>query len=236
MMSFVGSSAGCSASGEPSGGLPFPFLAHSFPMSRPALRLFKLFAAAAVFTGCAGTESQPETPKPSKEAGGARSSDFGVFGSFSSDHSAEDDARGEAQNPWSSCYGSFSPGLDPAADLARLAAACAAPAGFTAITPVYIGEPQSEDAPEDRLTFLGRAGRCYRVFSIGGPSVADLDVAILGPDGRIVAADASRDRFPIVPSRGPLCLQDDQNLTIHVAVVQGAGSYLMQVWGNSVGN
>lgn len=131
------------------------------------------------------------------------------------------------------CYASFQPGVDPAGDLQRLAAACASPLGLRAVTPVWRGEAQTEESEAERLTFLGRAGRCYRVLSVGEPSVADLDVAVLDGGGDIAAADVSDDRFPVVPTGGLLCLHKDERFTIQAAVVRGRGSYLMQVWGNS---
>jgi hypothetical protein len=117
-------------------------------------------------------------------------------------------------------------------DLTRLTRRCADPQSLTAVTPVYVGASQDERADQDRLSFRGRAGRCYRVFSIGAPSVVDLDVAITDDDGRLAAADASGDRFPIVPPRGALCLRRDELFTIHVGVIKGRGSYLLQVWGS----
>jgi hypothetical protein len=130
------------------------------------------------------------------------------------------------------CPGSFQPGLDPALDLTRLTKRCADPESLTAVTPVFVGASQDERSEQERLSFRGRAGRCYRVFSVGAPSVVDLDVAITDDDGRLAAADASGDRFPIVPPRGALCLHRDELFTIHVGVIKGRGSYLLQVWGS----
>jgi hypothetical protein len=189
-----------------------------------------LFLAAATLTGCVAAEPQPETPDT--EAARARS--IGLYGARRSKRvsSGSRPTLADEESPVR-CYGAFSPGADPASDLTRLTAACASPLGLSAVTPVHVGEPQTADAPEERLTFLGRAGRCYRVFAVGEPTIADLDVALIDATGRIAAADASSDRWPIVPTRGSLCLREDQLLTIHAAVMAGSGSYLMQVWSNS---
>lgn len=130
------------------------------------------------------------------------------------------------------CYEGFVPSPDPAADLERLTSACGSQAGLTAVTPVRVGAPQDEQSGEERFSFHGRAGRCYRIFSVGAPGIADLDVAITDESGKLAAADASGDRFPIVPPRGALCLRADTLFTIHVGVLQGSGSYLLQVWGS----
>lgn len=131
---------------------------------------------------------------------------------------------------WTGCYQGFEPTADAPADLARLAAACGPPAGLTALTPVQIGAAQAEGDPAERFAFRARAGRCYRFFSVAVPQVADLDLAVLDPEGRLAAADASGDRFPVVPPRGPLCAPSDGVYTVEVGVVRGRGGYVLQVW------
>ena len=137
-------------------------------------------------------------------------------------------------NAWSDCYRRFQPGGDPAVDLARLADACAAPAGMRPITPLHEGAVQTEtDAPE-RLVFRARRGRCYRAFAVGAPGVEDLDVAVYERDGHLVSGDVSRDRWPVVPPRGPLCAEQDGTYTIAIAVTRGSGAYVFQVWGTEL--
>jgi hypothetical protein len=128
------------------------------------------------------------------------------------------------------CYRGFQPGNDAPADLARLTGACGAPNGLGAVTPVRIGDAQTQDDPAERFTFRARAGRCYRFFSVGEQGVADLDLAVLDPAGRLAAADVSGDRFPVVPPRGPLCMEREGIYTVEVAVVQGSGRFVLQVW------
>lgn len=136
-------------------------------------------------------------------------------------------ASGPLQNP-----GSEGAPADPETELARLTAACGRPTGLSAVTNLHTGESQSEKDASERFTFRARAGRCYRVFAVGGPGVRDLDVAIVGSDGRLVAADVSRDRWPVVPPRGPLCFDREGSYSIEVAVTEGSGNYLIQVWGD----
>lgn len=137
-------------------------------------------------------------------------------------------------NAWADCYRRFQPGSDPAVDLARLADACAAPAGMRPITPLHEGAAQGEaDAPE-RLVFRARKGRCYRAFAVGAPGVEDLDVAVYEPDGHLVMGDVSRDRWPVVPPRGPICAERDGVYTIAVAVTRGSGAYVLQIWGTDL--
>lgn len=149
---------------------------------------------------------------------------------FSDEEKAQ--SKGKLGGVWVSCYRTFQPEeQDAAADLARLASACGRPTGLAPLAPPRQGEPQGQDDPVERFTFQTRAGRCYRVLAVGAPSVKDLDVAILAPDGRLAAADLSRDRFPIVPPRGPLCTDAEGAYTIEVSVAEGSGTYAIQVLG-----
>jgi hypothetical protein len=140
--------------------------------------------------------------------------------------------RERTGNPWADCYRSFEPSDDPAADLIRLTAACAARARMVAVTPLHVAN-QGQDDPPERLTFGALRKRCYRAFAVGAPSVIDLDIAIKDPQGSLVAGDLSRDRWPIVPPRGPLCAPKSQRYTIEIGVAEGRGEYLFQVWGST---
>jgi hypothetical protein len=134
-------------------------------------------------------------------------------------------------NLWIDCYRGFQPSDDPAVDLARLTAACAARAGMVAVTPIHLGR-QDQDDPPERLTFRAHRKRCYRAFAVGAPQVIDLDVAIKDQKGNLLAADVSRDRFPVVPPRGPLCAPKSERLAIEISVAEGRGEYFFQLWGS----
>jgi hypothetical protein len=133
-------------------------------------------------------------------------------------------------NVWADCYRRFSPGDDAAADLGRLGEACSAPAGLRPLGDAYQGAPQGAGDPPERLAFRMRPG-CYRAFAVGGAGVDDLDLAFYDPEGRLAAGDVSRDRWPVVPPRGPLCIDKAGVYTVVVAVARGQGDYLLQVWG-----
>ena len=134
---------------------------------------------------------------------------------------------------WSACYRSFEPTADPVSDLDRLGFACGAPRGFAAAAPVHTGTQKMDDAAE-RLVFRARKGRCYRLFAIGGPEVRDLDVSILAPDGRLVAADVSKDAWSVVPPRAPWCPEEEGPFAIDVSVSDGEGVYALGVWGSEL--
>jgi hypothetical protein len=141
-------------------------------------------------------------------------------------------SKGKLGGVWVQCYRLFQPRGDAAADLERLTNQCGKPTGLAPVTPVRAGDPQSPQDPVQRFVFRARAGRCYRVFAMGAPDVADLDVAVLDARGTLAAADLSHDRWPVVPARGPLCFEHEGVYTIEVAVVQGSGSYVLQVLGD----
>ena len=133
-------------------------------------------------------------------------------------------------NAWADCYRRFQPGEDPAADLARLGEACAAPGGLHPLGAVHEGAEQGAGDPPERFLFRARRG-CYRAFALGGPGVVDLDLAVYDPQGQLAGGDVSRDRWPVVPPRGPLCVEKDGVYTVAVAVARGRGDYLLQIWG-----
>ena len=136
------------------------------------------------------------------------------------------------EGPWSACYQGFEPEDDAIADLERLTTACGPPLGLRAVTPVHTGAPQDEGDRSERFAFRARAGRCYRFFSVSTPDVRDLDLAVTAPDGRLAAGDASDDRFPVAPPRGPLCVEEDGVYGVEVAVMRGRGSFVVQIWGD----
>jgi hypothetical protein len=61
--------------------------------------------------------------------------------------------------------------------------------------------------------------------------VDDLDVAVYDASGALVTGDVSRDRWPVVPPRGPLCAKGDVVYTVAVAVTRGGGAFALQIWG-----
>ena len=108
---------------------------------------------------------------------------------------------------------------------------CAAPAGLHPVGEAHQGAAQGAGDPPERLAFRARRG-CYRAFAVGGSGVGDLDVAFYDPQGRLAAGDVSRDRWPVVPPRGPLCVEKEGVYTVAVAVARGRGEYVLQIWGS----
>jgi hypothetical protein len=135
-------------------------------------------------------------------------------------------------NPWADCYRAFQPVDDATVDLAHLTRLCGAALNLAPLTPVHAGS-QREQGKSERLMVSMRRGRCYRAFAVGQRGVVDLDLAIFEPGGGLVAADLSRDRWSVAPPRGPFCPARSGRYTLDVAVTEGAGEYLVQVWGTA---
>ncbi len=134
---------------------------------------------------------------------------------------------------WAGCYKDFQLTADPVSDLDRLGFTCGAPRGYQAVAPVHVASQKAEDAAE-RLVFRARKGRCYRLFAVGDSGVRDLDVAILAPDGRLVAADLSKDAWSVVPPRGPWCPDEEGPFAVDVSVADGQGTFALGVWGSEL--
>ena len=144
-------------------------------------------------------------------------------------------ARAKAErtgNVWDDCYRAFQPTEDATVDLQHLTLACGAKLGLAPLTPVHVGSQRQQQRSE-RLLVSMRRGLCYRAFAVGQRGIVDLDLAIFDPQGGLVAADLSRDRWSVAPPRGPLCPARSGRYALEVAVTEGAGDYLVQVWGTA---
>lgn len=190
-----------------------------------------LAALALLFAGCVEASSRaPDVPDWKRPRAPALDvSDTSIEGGASTP--VHPDRYGDPF--WSTCYRSFAPGADPVSDLDRLGFLCGAPRGFSAAAPIHVGSQKTEDSAE-RLVFRARKGRCYRLFAIGSASVRDLDLSILAPDGRLVAADLSKDPWSVVPPRAPWCPEEEGPFAIDISVSDGEGPYALGVWGSEL--
>ena len=150
---------------------------------------------------------------------------------LSFDNSAPAEETAELKPTWMTCYDNFTPIGDAQQDLARLTASCGPGGGMQAIGPVHQGK-QDQAQPVDRYRFyVSNADRCYRVYGAAGQSVSDLDLTLLGPDGKVLSSDASHNSFPVLPMDAPICFKEPGLYTVEVSVSQGAGPYALQIWG-----
>jgi hypothetical protein len=177
--------------------------------------------------GCLEATPRPQSETPDWKRPRVASAD--ISDTSLSAHQAAPDRY--ADPFWSACYSGFSPAADPVSDLDRLGLSCGTPRGYGAAAPIHVGT-QKEDDPAERLVFRARKGRCYRLFAVGNAGVRDLDVSILAPDGRLVAADLSKDPWSVVPPRGPWCPDEEGPFAVDISVSDGEGAYALGVWGS----
>lgn len=197
-------------------------------LRRPApITGLSLLVPALVLSGCLAS-SPPAADAPDWKRPRAASRDLSDT-SLSAGHGAAVDRFGDPF--WSGCYKDFRLTEGPAADLERLAFTCSAPRGFGAVAPLHAASQKAADRAE-RLVVRVRPGRCYRLFAVAGSGVRDLDVSILAPDGRLVAADLSKDAWSVVPPRGPWCPDEEGPFAIDVSVADGEGDYVIGLWGS----
>ncbi len=65
-------------------------------------------------------------------------------------------------------------------------------------------------------------GRCYAILAVGDSTVRNLDVLLLGPDGRTVDRDTANDARPTVR----VCPESSGNFYMQVQMTEGSGNYL----------
>jgi hypothetical protein len=114
-------------------------------------------------------------------------------------------------------------------DLGALVRTCSLPHQEHELAPARDDHQGQGDAVQ-RYAFTAEQGHCYRVYAVGDADIIDIDVQLLGPDGRVLATDATRVGHAVVPSSGVLCAQAAGTHTVEVSVARGGGRYAMQVW------
>ncbi len=73
-----------------------------------------------------------------------------------------------------------------------------------------------------------RAGHCYTIIGAGSPSVRNLDIVLLDPNGRELDKDASKNNFPTVETDP--CLRSGGQYRIKVNMFSGFGQFGLQVF------
>ena len=74
-------------------------------------------------------------------------------------------------------------------------------------------------------------GFCYRYFAVADPTIKDLDIIVMKPDGALVADDQTTQPVAIVEPSKPWCMDDDQIYKIKIVNdSQGDGGYVFGIW------
>jgi hypothetical protein len=132
--------------------------------------------------------------------------------------------------PWVRCYGGFHPAGDPVKDVTRLSLLCGPENGMHRLSKRPIEGELREAGPAVAEAFDAHRGECYRVFAVGAPSVADLDVVVRSSRGSAVAADHVDDRWPVVQPDRPFCPLEDDRYTVEISAKKGSGRFAAEVW------
>jgi hypothetical protein len=198
--------------------------------ARRALTLGAVLSAVAS-VGCPGPSTRTRPPATFDPLPDDEEQDLEGGGGFTEEERAQ--SRGKLGGIWLDCYSTFRIRDGARPDLERLAKACGPTTSLVPVTEVRGGGKQSARSSADRFTFAVKGGgRCYRIFATGERSVQDLDVAVVDEDGTLIASDRQTGPAPVVPGRGPLCLDRAGSYTLEVSVVRGDGAYALQVWGD----
>lgn len=115
---------------------------------------------------------------------------------------------------------------DADSDVERLAAAC----GARMVTVGDVHGEQGEADPSRRVSLVVRGPRrCFRVVAAGGAGVTELDAQVVAPGGRPLARDARSGPLAVVPEGDLLCLPQDGEYTVEIAVTRGRGAFAARV-------
>jgi hypothetical protein len=132
---------------------------------------------------------------------------------------------------WMAPPGSRTPTGHARADLARLKRDCGTVGAMRSLTPVGVHYQSEEQPAELYELWVTDERRCYRIYAAADSTVRDLDLPVRGQDADPVAADVSRDGWPVLPPGRPLRFLQPGRYVLEVSVARGRGYYALQVWG-----
>jgi hypothetical protein len=72
------------------------------------------------------------------------------------------------------------------------------------------------------------AGHCYTIIAAGSPSIRNLDIRLLSPNGRELSNDQSKNSYPIVETNP--CIRVAGKHTVRVYMFSGFGQFGLQVF------
>jgi len=114
-------------------------------------------------------------------------------------------------------------------DLSSLTRMCSTPHRELELSPAREGRQAQSDSV-DRYFFTAERGRCFRIYAVGDGDIADLDVQLVAPDGRVLASDQTHRGQAVAPPSAAACVPATGTYTVEVSTARGEGRYLMQVW------
>ena len=94
-----------------------------------------------------------------------------------------------------------------------------------AVSPLFRGSLAHSQSQEFALVL--QQGRCYTVIGVGAPSLSDLDMYLVDPNGTELGQDRATDNFPVVSA----CPQASGRHRVRVEAYTGSGDFALQVYG-----
>lgn len=104
--------------------------------------------------------------------------------------------------------------------------------GFTAVTDMIRSTMRQG---REGVTVPGTVGPgfCYRVISVGGTGISDLDMFLLDTAGRQIDADRAPDNYPVIGLNRPLCVPPGAppiTAQIRIRAFTGSGEIGVQIF------
>jgi hypothetical protein len=104
--------------------------------------------------------------------------------------------------------------------------------GFTAVTDMIRSTMRQG---REGVTVPGTVGPgfCYRVISVGGTGISDLDMFLLDTAGRQIDADRAPDNYPVIGLSRPLCVPPGAppiTAQIRIRAFTGSGEIGVQIF------
>ncbi|MFO0629782.1 MAG: hypothetical protein U0325_29675 [Polyangiales bacterium] len=104
--------------------------------------------------------------------------------------------------------------------------------GFTAVTDMIRSTMRQG---REGVTVPGTVGPgfCYRVISVGGTGISDLDMFLLDTSGRQIDADRAPDNYPVIGLSRPLCVPPGAppiTAQIRIRAFSGSGEIGVQIF------
>lgn len=104
--------------------------------------------------------------------------------------------------------------------------------GFTAVTDLIRSTMRQG---REGVTVPGTVGPgfCYRVISVGGTGISDLDMFLLDTAGRQIDADRAPDNYPVIGLNRPLCVPPGAppiTAQIRIRAFSGSGEIGVQIF------
>ena len=136
------------------------------------------------------------------------------------------------QDPsYAKCHNDVKTGADLVAGVTAMASGCAGTMKLHQIGQTTQDTFKNLDKAHP-IPLHAETGHCYRVYGLSEDALQDLDIAIMDSAGKACAEDGSDSPDSVVLEDGMVCFTATDDVVVNVAAGNGAGKYVVQIWGN----